>query len=324
MSTKVAAVIVTYNRLAKLKKAIASILEQAVDEVVVVNNKSTDDTQAWLESEVTKDSRLKVLNLEENTGGAGGFYEGTKFATEQCDVDWLLLYDDDAYPREDLIANFKTRAAKASADVGALTCGVYTPDGKIADFNRPGVNSINSPSGILKYFFSKEGPYLSYEDIKHSHDIHVDFSSFVGFFVKTEVIRNGLGYPKKELFIYCDDWMYSLELSKLGYRNYYQSDLVFYHDSNTFVASYDDQLWKKYYACRNAIYLYKESAGIFFPVVFVAKLLKWLLEVRLYKKKAEYFKTLFRAIFDSFKLKFTKDSNVKYKLCSQNKEVQSI
>lgn len=292
MQNKIAAVIVTYNRLEKLKKAIAAVLDQPIDYVVVVNNKSNDGTREWLDAEKSKDSRLIIEHLEENTGGAGGFYHGTKYATENTDADWLILFDDDAYPREDLIKKFKSRTLPA--DVGGVTCAVYTPDDEIADFNRPGKNPFNSLGEFCKYLGS--GPYLSYEDLKNSQSMHVDFSSFVGFCVRTSVIREGLGYPQKDLFIYCDDWLYTLALSKLGYKNLYFADLVFYHDSKTFVDSYDAQLWKQFYAYRNSLKFYKEASGLFFPVVFTMKLVKWLFAARHYKNKSAYFETLGKAL----------------------------
>lgn len=297
---KLAAVIVTFNRLEKLKKAIASALAEPIDYVIVLNNKSSDGTEAWLNEEAKKDTRLHVVNHHENTGGAGGFYFGTKYAVEKTDADWLVLFDDDAYPAQGLVQKFKSR--NYAKEVGALTAKVCTPDGVIADFNRPGLNPFRSLSGFFKYLLSKNSNYLSYQQMESESEIQVDYSSFVGFFVKTDVVKNGLGYPRKEFFIYCDDWVYSLDLSQLGYKNLYYSDLLFYHDSNTFIDSYDAQIWKKYYAYRNSIIFYKKAAGFLSPFVIALKVLKWLIDSRLYTKKKEYFDTLSRALKDGFTL----------------------
>ncbi|MDD9897465.1 MAG: glycosyltransferase [Candidatus Melainabacteria bacterium] len=291
---KIAATITTYNRLEKLKKSLEHVLAQDIDYVVIVNNASTDETKDWLAS--LSDERLHILNLDENTGGAGGFYHGCKYATEKLDADWVLIFDDDAYPRDDLISKFK--ALEVSEDTGAVSCKVVTPDGKVADFNRPGLNPFKSLGRLIKYFFVRDSHYLSYDQLEKSNDISVDYSSFVGCFVKTKIIKEELGLPRKELFIYCDDWLYTLELSMLGYRNAYHSDLVFYHDSATFVDNYDDQIWKKYYAYRNSLLFYRTAAGLVFPLVFLMKLAKWLFDTRLYKKKKEYLGTLVRACKD--------------------------
>ncbi|VEC52421.1 N-glycosyltransferase [Klebsiella aerogenes] len=66
---KYTALIVTFNRLGKLKKTVEETLKLEFTNIVIVNNGSTDGTQAWLSSIV--DTRVIVLTLTENTGGAG-------------------------------------------------------------------------------------------------------------------------------------------------------------------------------------------------------------------------------------------------------------
>lgn len=65
---KYTALIVTFNRLGKLK-TVEETLKLEFTNIVIVNNGSTDGTQAWLSSIV--DTRVIVLTLTENTGGAG-------------------------------------------------------------------------------------------------------------------------------------------------------------------------------------------------------------------------------------------------------------
>lgn len=304
---KIGAVLVTYKRLEKLKKAVASIVNQEINYLIIMNNASKDDTEAYLEQLSSQNPKVKVLNLEENTGGAGGFHAGVKYACENTDSDWLLLFDDDAYAAEDLILSFRTIDHKP--EIHAYSSAVYMPNGKFADFNRPGLNPFRSISGFLK--FLKVGPYLTYKDLEKSQELFVDYSSFVGFFVSTEIIKKDLGYPDPEFFIYSDDWSYTLKLSKLNYKNQYRSDLVFIHDSATFIDDYDKQIWKKYYAYRNSLHFYKEASGLFFPLVFIIKLFIWLMDTRFYKNKIEYLKTLSSAIVDGFNLALKLKKKVK-------------
>ena len=86
---RLVAVVVTYNRLDKLKVTLARLLESPADElsmVVVVNNASTDDTGDWLAEQ--DDPRLDVLNSAVNCGGAGGFANGMRRAMESHETDW--------------------------------------------------------------------------------------------------------------------------------------------------------------------------------------------------------------------------------------------
>ncbi|WP_117045272.1 glycosyltransferase, partial [Klebsiella pneumoniae] len=61
---KYTALIVTFNRLGKLKKTVEETLKLEFTNIVIVNNGSTDGTQAWLSSIV--DTRVIVLTLTEN------------------------------------------------------------------------------------------------------------------------------------------------------------------------------------------------------------------------------------------------------------------
>lgn len=66
---KYTALIVTFNRLGKLKKTVEETLKLEFTNIVIVNNGSTDGTQAWLSSIV--DTRVIVLTLTEIPVGRG-------------------------------------------------------------------------------------------------------------------------------------------------------------------------------------------------------------------------------------------------------------
>ena len=65
----IVAVIVTYNRVQKLKKAYIAACREPLSGIVIVNNASTDGTKEWLES--VQSTKLTFINASENTGGAG-------------------------------------------------------------------------------------------------------------------------------------------------------------------------------------------------------------------------------------------------------------
>ena len=79
MNSKVAIIVVTYNRLELLREEIVSLRKQTYQntQIIVVNNGSTDDTLAWLE----KQADIYTIT-QGNLGGAGGFFTGMKYAAE--------------------------------------------------------------------------------------------------------------------------------------------------------------------------------------------------------------------------------------------------
>ena len=78
--TRVAAVAVTFNRLEFLKELITSLKNQSrtPDEIIIVNNSSTDGTEEWL----AEQDGLTVIK-QGNTGSSGGQYTAYKTAYEQ-------------------------------------------------------------------------------------------------------------------------------------------------------------------------------------------------------------------------------------------------
>ena len=94
----VGVVILTYNRLNLLKIALCKVRKQSHKniKILVVDNKSTDGTQDFLE----KEENIDTLYLSENDGPAGGFHEGVKYLAEKTKVDYLWLMDDDFFPSE--------------------------------------------------------------------------------------------------------------------------------------------------------------------------------------------------------------------------------
>lgn len=96
---KIAAIVVTYNRKELLKQAVEGILrqERPVDQIFVIENASTDGTEEAFKKELGANPLITYVKLAENTGSAGGFYEGAKRAYE-WGADWIWFLDDDIYP----------------------------------------------------------------------------------------------------------------------------------------------------------------------------------------------------------------------------------
>lgn len=80
MKYKIAAVVVTFNRLELLKKCVESLRNQThkLDEILIINNSSTDGTLDWLNQQ----NDLTVIS-QENSGSAGGQFTGIKTAYEK-------------------------------------------------------------------------------------------------------------------------------------------------------------------------------------------------------------------------------------------------
>ncbi|WP_297455323.1 glycosyltransferase [Persephonella sp.] len=299
---KLVPIIVTYNRLEKLKIAVNTWLKTDIYKLVIVNNASTDDTKSYLEKISKENNKLVVINLEKNTGGAGGFYKGIEYAFKEIDFDWIVLQDDDAYPDVDSINYFLNEKDLSTAD--AYMSAVYYPSGKISLMNMPGYLPFKTFKQSLKTMIQVGKGFHIDKNLYYLEEEHiVDFASFVGLFIKKEVIEK-VGLPKKEFFIYGDDIEYTVRITKSGFKIKFDPKLRFFHDCETL--HFDKRkiykpLWKAYFTYRNGIILYKQLSGKLFPLVLLNKMLIWTLNGLFYSNKTDYYKLLWKSIIDGIK-----------------------
>jgi len=107
---RVVAVVVTWNRRALLERLLDALdATPGLAEVLVVDNASTDGTHEWLAQRAAAPRArasapvLRHRRLSSNTGGAGGFDVGLRWAMER-DADLAWLMDDDGVPQPGCLA----------------------------------------------------------------------------------------------------------------------------------------------------------------------------------------------------------------------------
>lgn len=248
--TNTAAVIVTFNRSAKLM-AVLDALErqtQAPDLIFVVDNASTDDTAALLAERANTMPGLRNLRLPKNVGGAGGFHEGIK-AAYQAGANFLWISDDDAYPQPDAIEKLLDAIIEFELDNNwrpSFACSrVEWIDGSMCE--------MNTPHPVWDWTrFVRPGRAWAL----------VDSCSFVSVLIPRWAI-SAHGLPIADYFIWFDDAEYTRRLSR-SYPGIYVPESRVVHDTpenkgvNYGLVS-DKSLWKFEYGARNETsYLVRE------------------------------------------------------------------
>ena len=245
-------VLVTFNRLAELKKTVRLYEQQILKPqyILVVDNHSSDGTADFLAAWAEEKSTVahKVLTLPENTGGSGGFHAGMVAAAE-LDADWIWLADDDAYPHDDafsVLSDFTKEYSSQMKNVVALCTQNYAGE-QIAVGHRCRVKK--TPIGTF------EVPVSAQEYTKEYFSL--DMYSFVGAVVRKDILRQA-GPARKDFFIYADDGEHGLRMRKYGQILCVPKAKVFHKDNNDYTR---DATWRDYYATRNILLVSKEYFG---------------------------------------------------------------
>lgn len=242
-------VIVTFNRLEKLKKALIAYEKQNVSPayIIVVDNGSTDDTRKYLRDWRNEKSVEKryVLSLEKNLGGSGGFYAGQKMAMEMS-AEWIMLADDDAYPEKDYISGIAGYIEGHDCSNVSVICGSVWENESDITHHR---------AVYMKHFINNSmvKPAVKSELNMMSDLYIINHSSYVGPIIKKSTMEKA-GLCNKDFFIWYDDFehMYRLEqYGKIGYLPQFK----IIHD----VSEINKKLsWKTYYGLRNRLYFLKK------------------------------------------------------------------
>lgn len=240
---KVIAVVVTYNRLSLLQRAVESLKRQSVpiDKILVVNNGSTDGTLEWLEEQ----SGLTVIQ-QENVGGSGGFCRGIQEASkEECD--WIWCMDDDVFPREDCLKTLLNYVA--DGQVG-IVCPHRLMSGKTFCGEAKTLNLSNP-------FQDMHNDMLGPEEVEQNETVEIVGMAFEGPLIRKTVVEK-IGLPNKDLFILYDDTDYSYRAVLAGYKVLVVREaLMDKHDFQSKSSYREDKMknkWKLAYHIRNTAY----------------------------------------------------------------------
>ncbi|HXH99818.1 MAG TPA: glycosyltransferase [Sphingobacteriaceae bacterium] len=250
---KIAAVVVTYNRISLLKVCVQKLLEQTriPDMIIIVNNGSTDGTEEWLK---TLPPVVKVIN-QANLGSSGGCNSGFRSAMESG-VDWVWTMDDDCNPD-----------ANALNEIVSIKPQIDTIYGSIA------LNEQN-PKKIVWWIADEKrrGRYISdYSNINTPLYYTRHTIPFLGLFAPKEIIHK-IGFPEKNLILWNDDEEYCFRAMSNGFRLCYVTKSILKHPPvaykeislfgiKTYI--YETTYQKNRYFFRNSTYVAKKYNSFF-------------------------------------------------------------
>lgn len=202
-ASSIASLTVAYNGARVLARQLDALNRQTqkLDEVIVVNNASTDDTLGLLAREYPG---VTVLDLPKNGGVGGGYALGLAYAVLAKKYDWVWLLDQDSTPAEDglecLLAGLEHLGADADATAILAPVCLHSK------------TKLPCPG-----FFWKGGrmvPVL----IDSSHPVTlVDMVISSGSLVRRQAIEL-VGLPRADFFMDFVDYEHCLRLRRNGFK----------------------------------------------------------------------------------------------------------
>jgi rhamnopyranosyl-N-acetylglucosaminyl-diphospho-decaprenol beta-1,3/1,4-galactofuranosyltransferase len=238
----VCAVVVTYNRRELLIECLDALCKQTrpIDAMYIVDNFSNDGTAELLlengyleklphenlnepfEMEITSNNKPKIyyVRMNENTGGAGGFYEGQKRAYDKG-FDWLWLMDDDGFAPDNCLE-------------------VILKDAKKNNLKALNPLVVNKEDNT-KLSFGLAGDMMQTDETIQKADknglIFNRANPFNGTFLHKDIMSK-CGFIKKEMFIWGDETEYFMRISKNGFSYATTCNVKYFHpESKTVMQS---------------------------------------------------------------------------------------
>ncbi|BCM90838.1 hyaluronan synthase [Abditibacteriota bacterium] len=214
---KISVVIPTYNRSRRIENTVDSALEQSFPaddvEIIIVNDGSTDDTEAVLQELYGNNSRVRLFSVPN-----GGVARARNFGLEKARGEFIAFLDhDDVWMAEKLEKQW--RLFEKSPNVGVVYCGWRDVDEAGSELAADDLRRLKPKFGF---------PQGQVFDVLVRGNFLVSASVPL---VRTKLLRDIGGFDP--LTQPCDDWDVWLRLARRCEFARVEDDLVMYvhHDA---------------------------------------------------------------------------------------------
>lgn len=236
-SSRVVAVVVTYNREQLLQDCLDALHAQQrrPDVVVVIDNASTDASGAVADAHPLA---ADVVHLQRNVGGAGGFAAGIARALVRHQADWVWVMDDDTIARPDTLAQLLAALEASPVRLSVLSSRAVWTDGR----DHP-MNTQRSRLGASAQEKS---------DAARAGGRPIRTASYVSALLNGQDVRR-LGLPYADYFIWSDDFEHTGRLLRHG-RGLQVPTSVVEHRTARFSNAQSSPGSRFYYDVRNRLW----------------------------------------------------------------------
>lgn len=235
---KVAIATVTYgDRADLLGRMLDGVFNQTVQnqiaQVVVCDNGANKKSKALLADISSREPKLHVVSLLENTGSAYGFREAIG-AAAASGHEYIWCLDDDNRPHPDALERLLDALQVVSADAALLALRNDRPEyvncvqetctegafGRQHSFL--GFSILDLPKKARRLISLQSSSVKTKGELPKSL-ISIPYAPYGGFLFKTEQLSD-VGLPRADLYLYSDDHEFTFRFTKQGHPIYLVPD----------------------------------------------------------------------------------------------------
>jgi rhamnopyranosyl-N-acetylglucosaminyl-diphospho-decaprenol beta-1,3/1,4-galactofuranosyltransferase len=203
MNQSVASITIAYNAARVLPRQLEALLfqTQPLQEIIVVDNASTDGTSAMLSARYPQ---VTVLKMPTNLGAAGAWAAGLSYAALQKRHDWVWSFDADSVPSLDCLGKMLTILTSPDCPPAEI--------GMVAPMPVHQATRTRYPPLFWRDGFVKPSPEQMRERVWFADAVIVS-----GSLTRRELIEK-IGLPRADFFMDFFDFEYSMRATAHGYK----------------------------------------------------------------------------------------------------------
>lgn len=196
---------------------------KVLDYIIIVDNKSTDNSVEKLKPYVNK--KIKLVEAKENKGYAAGNNIGIKYLIENYEVDNIIISNPDIIVTEQQIKDLVNNLEKK--DIAVIAPNVKEPLGISRGWKLP--TFISELLSNVPYFHFLENKVLSYPEENYKSDLtQVDVVKGCFFIIKKDVFES-IGLFDENTFLYYEEIIIGKKLKELGFRTFVDNRVTIIH-----------------------------------------------------------------------------------------------
>jgi GT2 family glycosyltransferase len=283
----VSLIVLNYNGKHLLKQYFDSVFKQSLipDEIIMLDNASTDDSIEYVKKHYPK---VKIIKNTSNEGTAGGSNAGFRHATGT----YVIFQSNDLRLEKKCIENLVMTLVRDKR-IGICT-SVYIQDRE----ERKNKNLVDNAGGVVdQYGFGMQ----KYSDvplkvIPGTEDVFFVYGSS---FIIPHALYKKVGGFDERFFTLNDDIDLSWQVRNLGYRICYTKSSLVYHLGSATLGPLFERGLKRYWSERNALctLLKNHTAGKLIAILpMYTVLMIAQMSFFLYKKRTDFFLSDVKAI----------------------------